>query len=484
MRWAAQAALAGLFVAGVSTNGFSATAQDSAAPAKDSAKAEAAQPSLEGVIGKKLLSIDGSLITLSAAEGVLAREIVAPNGAIQRSNFRFLNERLGTVSDARDNTKVVGVFRSSQADLNIQYADGTVETLLANSAGGISLETKPAAGAVYCTAWYPDGHVFSTEDRKAALAQYANKLGLGDTGDKKPEVPHGCNAAAPAVAAAAAAPAAAADTSVKKVDAAKVDAPKTDTAKVDAPKTDVAKTDAPKTDAVKVDVAKTDAPKTDVGKTDAPKTDAAKVDAPKTDVAKTDAPKTDAAKPAVLAGAVVAAGKAAPKTVDLAATAASHAIDVRTSEVHTIDAPLAAAGGAAAGAAAAGAAAAKTEEKTETPAPQKLAALEKPAAETPKGASSCLSVESDGSHWGFKNRCGFTVQFAYCLMGASTLASCKDGAVVGSVAGNGFGALVSDDSLKETDVAHDFRWVACQGGAGEVIPHLDETSPPSGRCVR
>ena len=70
MRWAAQAALAGLFVAGVSTNGFSATAQDSAAPAKDSAKAEAAQPSLEGVIGKKLLSIDGSLITLSAAEGV------------------------------------------------------------------------------------------------------------------------------------------------------------------------------------------------------------------------------------------------------------------------------------------------------------------------------------------------------------------------------------------------------------------------------
>jgi len=95
-----------------------------------------------------------------------------------------------------------------------------------------------------------------------------------------------------------------------------------------------------------------------------------------------------------------------------------------------------------------------------------------------------LSVESDGSHWGFKNRCGYTVQFAYCLMGASALASCKDGAVVGSVAGNGFGALVSDDSLKETDVAHDFRWVACQGGAGEVIPHLDETSPPSGRCVR
>jgi len=164
---------------------------------------------------------------------------------------------------------------------------------------------------------------------------------------------------------------------------------------------------------------------------------------------------------------------AAPKTADVA-NAAAKAIEVRTSEVHAIDAP----------AGAAVAAGAKPDGKSDAPAPQKLAALEQPAAETPKGASGCLSVESDGSHWGFKNKCGYTVQFAYCLMGGSALASCKDGAVVGSVAGNGFGALVTDESLKETDVAHDFRWVACQGGAGEVIPHLDETNPPSGRCVR
>jgi hypothetical protein len=396
MRWAAQAAMAGLFVAGFSADAFSATAQDSTAPAKESAKAETAPASLDSVIGKKLVSIDGSLITLSASEGVLAREIVSPNGAVQKSNFRFINDRLGTVSDARDNAKVVGVFRTGQSDINIQYADGTVETLLATTAGGISLETKAPAGVAYCTAWYPEGHVFSTDERKAALAQYASRLGLADAGEKRTETSHGCNAAS----------APAADSNVKKADA----------------------------------------------------------------------PKAEAAKPAVLAsaaGAAVAAGalagKVAPKTADVAANAAANAIDVRTSEVHAIDAV---------------AAVAKPEEKTGTPAPQRLASLEQPAAETPKGASGCLSVESDGSHWGFKNRCGYTVQFAYCLMGGSLLASCKDGAVVGSVAGNGFGALVSDESLKETDVAHDFRWVACQGGAGEVIPHLDETNPPSGRCVR
>src|SRR5438270_823382 len=86
-----------------------------------------------------------------------------------------------------------------------------------------------------------------------------------------------------------------------------------------------------------------------------------------------------------------------------ASSAAAKAIDVRTSEVHLIDAPpvTAVAGG----------------EKTEAPAPAKqLASLEQPAAvPVQKGASSCLSVESDGSHWGFKNGCGYTVQFAYCL---------------------------------------------------------------------
>jgi hypothetical protein len=101
-----------------------------------------------------------------------------------------------------------------------------------------------------------------------------------------------------------------------------------------------------------------------------------------------------------------------------------------------------------------------------------------------RGASTCLSVESDGMHWGFRNHCGYSVQFAYCqLSGTDQLASCRDGTLSGSVAANGFGTLVADESLKETGALHDFRWVACQGGAGEVVPRLDQTNPPSGRCV-
>ena len=77
------------------------------------------------------------------------------------------------------------------------------------------------------------------------------------------------------------------------------------------------------------------------------------------------------------------------------------------------------------------------------------------------------------------------MQFAYCLMNASDPStSCGEGAVSGSVAANGVGALIADQSLGETNADHDFRWVACGGGAGEVVVHLDRIDPPEGRCVR
>jgi hypothetical protein len=402
MRWVAQGALATIFVAGVTTSGFSATPQEKPAPVKDPketpAKEDASAPTLDSVVGKKLMSIDGSLIALTASEGGLSREIVASNGAVQRTAFRFINDKLGTVTDSRDTGKVIGVFRAGTSDIEIQYADGSSETVLANTAGGVSIESKSPTGGPYCTAWYPEGHMFSLDDRKAALAQYATRLGLPDSGDKKPEAPlrSGCGSTP--------------------------------------------------THATEV----------------RPKPEAAPADT--------------GARPAVLAsaGVTAAAKTAAPKTAEVAA-AAAHAIDVRTSEVHPIDAAPAA-------------------PPTDPQPPRVVASLnatqpaassnQAPAASDQKGASSCLSVDSDGSHWGFRNHCAYTVQFAYCLMNGKALTSCKDGAVGGSVAGNGFGALVADESLKETDAAHDFRWVACQGGAGEVIPRLDQTEPPSGRCVR
>ena len=103
-------------------------------------------------------------------------------------------------------------------------------------------------------------------------------------------------------------------------------------------------------------------------------------------------------------------------------------------------------------------------------------------------ASHCLKVDSDGSHWGFRNGCDFAVQFAYCMAGGSdNLTACGKEvtvSVAGSVAAGGFGALMADASLKEQDAAHNFRWIACSGGAGEVVAHLDHFEPPAGRCER
>ncbi len=100
-------------------------------------------------------------------------------------------------------------------------------------------------------------------------------------------------------------------------------------------------------------------------------------------------------------------------------------------------------------------------------------------------ASHCLKVESDGSHWGFRNGCGFDVQFAYCMaVGGDNLTACDAGGAMGSVSAGSFGALLADKSFGETDAEHDFRWLACDGGAGEVVAHLDHVDPPSGRCVR
>ena len=146
-------------------------------------------------------------------------------------------------------------------------------------------------------------------------------------------------------------------------------------------------------------------------------------------------------------------------------------VTVKTSEVHTIDgdAPAIA-----------------------VPSTGEVVAMVTPSTAPKSGdahdASHCLKVDSDGGHWGFRNACDFAIQFAYCMAGGDdNLTACgKDvtTSVSGSVAAKSFGALMADGSIKEKDASHNFRWVACAGGAGEVVAHLDHSEPPAGRCER
>lgn len=152
------------------------------------------------------------------------------------------------------------------------------------------------------------------------------------------------------------------------------------------------------------------------------------------------------------------------------AKAGLESVSVKTSEIHTID------GGAIA-----------------VPTISGAMAMTAPASPPPsdrKDANRCLKVDSDGNNWGFRNTCDFAVQFAYCMAGSdNSLTACGDSdavttSVAGSVAANGFGVLMADSSLKEKDGSHNFRWIACAGGAGEVVARLDHSNPPSGRCER
>jgi hypothetical protein len=295
----------------------------------------------------------------------------------------FLNDKLGTVSEGDDNSNIAGVFRVTDTGIATDYADGRSEALMLNGASGVSMTLNTPTGEPTCTAWYPEGHSFSALERKAALADYASRLGLnGPRGKMRGlSVKPGC---VPAAAKLAPVPRAGARAAMSHSHA--------------------------------------------HGKG--------------------------------LAPAAIAASLVTPPPHD-----PSLPIEVQTSTVHVIDADAPA----------------------QTP-DAKTSASNEPGSVAGgadvASASACLSVESDGRHWGFRNRCAYDVQFAYCLMNANDpLTSCPEGTVSGSVAANGFGALIADQGL-ETKADHDFRWVACGGGAGEVIVHLDRTAPPAGRCVR
>ncbi len=101
----------------------------------------------------------------------------------------------------------------------------------------------------------------------------------------------------------------------------------------------------------------------------------------------------------------------------------------------------------------------------------------------PATPSQCLSVEAEGANVGFRNHCGFEVQFAWCVVDAADpVRLCGSGSEVGGVGANGFGPLFAERSPNAME--HEFRWIACGGARKEVVPKLVRTEPPAGQCVR
>jgi hypothetical protein len=99
-----------------------------------------------------------------------------------------------------------------------------------------------------------------------------------------------------------------------------------------------------------------------------------------------------------------------------------------------------------------------------------------------KTPSECLSVEADGGIWGFRNHCGFAVQYAYCLKeGAAQNNSCAQGATAGAVSANAFNPLFTETSLNQAE--HEFRWIACAGANDDIVPRLVRSDPPAGQCM-
>lgn len=335
--------------------------------------APAARQGLAALGDQTLKAIDGSSLALTPKDQSFVRTITAADGTPQTATFNQLGNGMGSVTAGSGGAQIIGLFRMTPGGLDAQFADGHSEIVALNGEGGLFILSKTAAGDATCIVWYPQGHSFSAEDRKAAVAAYARQLG----------VRMGVAAASNSACAARETPAAA------------------------------------------------HAP----GARGKPHLQTAALPVP---------PDVQAAANASTAGGLLN-------------------VPVRDSHVHPIDA------------------AAPVSDSGVVPTAEDAVPRDE------RIASNCLKVDSDGAYWGFRNHCGYSVQFAYCLLrGADDMTACRvDGAgVMGSVSANGFGALFADTSLGARGSEHAFRWVGCRGGAGEVAAHLDQFEPAAGRCVR
>jgi hypothetical protein len=343
---------------------------------------------LASIAGQKLDAVDGSSIRFTTADRGVSLSVTSPTGDTQKNVFAMMSDRLGTVSDGANGDHLIGYFRMTDNSLEAQFADGHSETLTMNSGDGVSVILTSAAGSKGCMAWYPQGHVFSDAERRMAVAEYAQRLGISDA--KIQPVSHSCDA---------------------------MPAPKLASTHAPAKETAAAPDKSPAPIMVRTSIVHS-------------------VDG---------AALTPALAPPAIAMTApkLASIPKAPPTVSMGPMVEQ--ASAKSSDDDAAQEPV----------------------------------------EPGHGASGCLSVDSDGTDLGFRNQCGFSVEFSYCLEKADDPAiACDAGSRAGNVSANSFVALLHGVNIKAEDAEHDVRWVGCTGAESEVVAHLDRTDPPAGRCVR
>jgi len=374
-----------------------------------------------------LVAADGSKLALSLEEGgVLAREHTAADGTVVKSELELLGDHIGTVED--DKGDVAATFHLNGRTLSIDYADGKTDTLRANADGAWSETAQLPGEKPVETSWFPSGHVFAQEKPVSAPESV-----------RAQPAAHHHNAP---VHIAVAARVASAREDSKPLQAA-VPQPAIEPQPKPA---DIATTD-PASEAHLAEREKDSAEEASKLAQSLPRPEPKPLLHLNVKQGKHHKTRKDRrTEIAVAAPAVSAPPAPVPVPHSEAPLPAVTTVVVRNSEVHMIDG-------------------------VETP-PMR------------RSASECLTVESNGTHWGFRNNCVTDIQFAYCVMNATNrLTACGQSAVPGSVSGHGFSALVADLSLKDQNTSHQFRWIGCIGGAGEVVPRLDQADPPLGRCL-
>jgi hypothetical protein len=128
------------------------------------------------------VAVDESTLTLSEMEGRLMLAFGSKGSELQSTAFTFVSDKMGIVTE--DGPKPIGFFRQTDYGLEIQYDDGRSASLFANIADGITMTSRNARGETVCVSWYPENHVFSAAERRAAVAAYAKSLGVAEPPEK------------------------------------------------------------------------------------------------------------------------------------------------------------------------------------------------------------------------------------------------------------------------------------------------------------